>query len=400
MSPRNPGYMNDVDQLIEQTSVDQVLMHYGKQPSRKASGEHRMQCVFNEACADSQYGHLTVNLDDPANRIYCHSCGVRGNLLTLIHGLEKHEPPSGGRLRGDQFKSAVAKLRDIAGQTEVESVPHAKPAVQKTADSPPPAVNVPLMRHEKEAARDLADLCDDLITDVSQMSPEAAQYVRKRPWMTPELLQKWGVGWIPGNGRSLFRKTYLVYTHRNERSEIVSYSGRDLSFEAKWQKWLRQGKPEGKKPNKHRYVSGYHRGRELYGGQVKRMEELYVRESLAKRGVVVTEGMNEVLRMETLGVAAVGLGSNKATAAQVDKLVRFARTTGGNRIVLLPDCDDEGETAFKELLWKLSEHHVVVRLGCSSQMFGGLFAGRQPEDFTVDEWRQIDAALQDAKAAQ
>ncbi|MCA9047382.1 MAG: hypothetical protein KDA89_01555, partial [Planctomycetaceae bacterium] len=239
MNFRKSGYIHDVDRLIEQTSVEQVLAHYGKPLPDKSTGEHRMQCVFNEACIDSQYGNLTIRLDDPVNRIYCHSCQVRGNLLTLIHGLEHHRPPEGGRLRGDEFKAAVAKLKDIAGlpaneaaststsqsrattsfnpmpQARTEATPH--PAVPASGPLPPTPklTNTPLHRHEKEAARALADLYQDLVTDVSQMSPEAARYVRTRPWMTPELMQKWGVGWIPGNGRSLFRKNYLVYTHRN-----------------------------------------------------------------------------------------------------------------------------------------------------------------------------------------
>ena len=41
-------------------------------------------------------------------------------------------------------------------------------------------INIPLRRHEKEAARELANLYEDLITDVAEMSPEAAAYVRKR----------------------------------------------------------------------------------------------------------------------------------------------------------------------------------------------------------------------------
>lgn len=397
MKPRISGYIKDVDELIEQTSVDQVLSHYGKPLPKTDAAEHRMECVFNESCADNQYGNLTVKLNDAVNRIFCHSCGVRGNLLTLLHGLENHQAPSGGRLRGDEFKAAVAKLREIAGEG---SAPEASPAKQpdttaRSGHSPAPKlINVPLIRHEKEAAQKLADLFNDLVADVAEMSPKAAEYVRRRQWMTPELLEKWGVGWIPGNGRSLFRKGYLVYTHRNERSEVVSYSGRDLSFEEKWAKWIRDGRPDGKRPGKHRYVQGYHKGLELYGGHAKRLEEPYVPESLAKRGLVVAEGMNEVLRFETLGVAAVGLGSNKATDAQVEKLIRFARQAGGNRIVLMPDCDEEGENGFKELLWKLNEASVNTELGCSRAMFGEKFAGRQPEDFTDDEWSEIDAKLQ------
>ncbi|MEZ6055474.1 MAG: toprim domain-containing protein [Planctomycetaceae bacterium] len=383
--------MNDVDQLIEQTSVDQVLTYYGKPPTTKTSGEHRLQCVFNEACADSQYGNLTIRLDDPINRIYCHSCGVRGNLLTLLHGLEYHRPPTGDKLRGDEFKAAVAKLREIAGQLTTETgVPRTTPASPVVESPTPQPVNVPLVRHEKEAARELANLCDELVTDVALMSPEAAQYVRKRPWMTPKLMQKWGVGWIPGNGRSLFRKNYLVYTHRNLRGEVISYSGRDVSFETKWQKWLRDGKPEGKKPNKHRYVTGYHKGQELYGSQSTRLKEPYVQESLNRRGIVVVEGMNEVLRLETLGVAAIALGSNKATDTQIEKLTRFAKQAAHNRITLLPDCDEEGESAFKDLLWKLAEHQVQVRLACTSHMFNGHFAGLQPEDLSEEQWQQIE----------
>lgn len=356
-----------------------------------------MECVFDEACADNQYGNLAVKLDDSVNRIFCHSCRVRGNLLTLLHGLENHKPPESGRLRGGEFKAAVAKLREIADGVATHDSP--APAAAAIPDEKPSApvpklVNTPLAKHEKEAARKIADLYNDLVTDVSQMSPNAAEYVRRRQWMTPELLAKWGVGWIPGDGRSLFRKGYLVYTHRNERSEIVSYSGRDLSFEEKWSKWTADGRADGKRPGKHRFVQGFHKGLELYGGHASRMNEEYVRESLAKRGVVVAEGMNEVLRFETLGVAAVGLGSNRATTAQVGKLVKFARRAGGNRIVLMPDCDEEGESAFKELLWQLSEAGVDVKLGCSSNMFDGRFAGRQPEDIAEDEWQEIDGRLQ------
>lgn len=382
--------LGDVDQLLQKIEVNRVLTHYRKLPANTSSNEHRMECVFNESCSESQYGHLAVKLD-AVNRIYCHSCGVRGNLLTLIHGLETGSAPSGGRLRGDEFKAAVEKLRQIAGQsTQQDREPELGPEVQIATAIP--SVNLPMAQHEKDAARALADLHRDLISDVSAMNPEASEYVRARPWMTPELMQEWGVGWIPGNGRSLFRKNYLVYTHRNERGDVVSYSGRDLTFDKKWAKWIRDGKPEGKKPNKHRYVSGFHRGLELYGGQASRAQQPYIQESLRQRGVVVVEGMNEVLRMETLGVAAVGLGSNKATQTQVEKLIRFARQAGDGRIVLLPDCDEEGEKAFRELLWKLAEH-VDVRLGCTSTAFDGQFAGRQPESYTDDEWELIDRQL-------
>ena len=85
--------MRDVDELISQTSLDLVLSHYGHPLTQNNAREHRMKCVFNEACSDSQYGNLSVQLN-AAKRLYCHSCGVAGNLLTLLHGLEHHQAPA------------------------------------------------------------------------------------------------------------------------------------------------------------------------------------------------------------------------------------------------------------------------------------------------------------------
>jgi 5S rRNA maturation endonuclease (ribonuclease M5) len=400
--------MNDVDSLIENTPLDLVLQHYGLPLSQSGSREYRMKCVFNAAaCSDNQYGNLAIKLD-AAKRIYCHACQTAGNLLTLLHGLETGRPPISGRLRGQEFKAAAAKLREINGL--VESPASAPSVPQKSVKTESPltplsdvlpndpeiknetlvsTVNVPLRRHDKEAARALADLHKELVTDVSLMSPEAAAYVRKRPWMTEEVMKKWGVGWIPGNGRSLFRKNYFVYTHRDIRSDVISYSGRDLTFESKWQRWLKEGKPEGKKPNKHRYVSGFHRGSELYGGQASRLEEDYIKESLAKYGLVIVEGMNDVIRMDELGVAAVGICSNKATGVQIRKLVQFAQRTKIGRVLLLPDCDEEGESGFKGLLWTLSEYALDVGVGISRNMYGSRFNGFQPENLSKSDFEFI-----------
>lgn len=401
-SKNNRGYMSGVDELVEQTPLDLVLSHYGLPPTGNGS-EYRMKCVFNESCSDSQYGNLSVKLD-AAKRIYSHCCQVKGNLLTLIHGLETRQPPAGGRLRGQEFKNAVAKLNEINGVVDSppqSSVPRGETDMGQGKTSPeekrlpsergnqdgspqkkksPFNVNVPLRRHEKEAARALADLHEDLVTDISQMSPEAAAYVRKREsWMTPELMQKWGCGWIPGNGRSLYRKHYFVYTHRNIRGDIVSYSGRDLNFDKKWEKWIKAGKPEGKKPNKHRYVSGFKRGAELYGGFASRLDEPHIRESLKQNGLVIVEGMNDVIRLDELGVCAVGLCSNRATEQQVALIAKFARHVSNNRVLLFPDQDDEGSSGFKELLWEANRQKLNTQVIMPSAEYS------QPEE--ILDWK-------------
>lgn len=180
--------------------------------------------------------------------------------------------------------------------------------------------------------------------------------------MTEEVMKKWGVGWIPGNGRSLFRKSYIVYTHRNIRGDVVSYSGRDINFEDKREKWLKANKPEGKKPNKHRYVSGFKRGSELYGGHASRLHEPHVRESLEENGMVVVEGMNDVIRLDQLGVCAVGVCSNKATEQQIQMIEKFARQVASGRVALFPDQDNEGILGFKDLLWELNKRVLQVQV--------------------------------------
>lgn len=76
--------------------------------------------------------------------------------------------------------------------------------------------------------------------------------------------------------------------------------------------------------------------------------------------------MNEVLSMASLDVAVVGLGSNKASDTQVQKLVRFERAAGDNRVTLFPDCDDEAATDFQPLLWRLHQERVHAKPGVES----------------------------------
>lgn len=314
----------------------------------------------------------------------------------LIHGLETHRPPAGGRLRGEEFKQAVRKLRAINGQVESAEEPskqESPPRQEPTAPTKITARNTPLLRSENEHARSLATLHEELVTEVDRMPPQVAAYFRERSdWLTPELMRKWGMGYLPRDGRSMFRG-WVVYTHRDEQGEVLSYSGRDVGFDEKWRKWLGAGKPEGKKPAKHKYVKGYLRGQELYGQPATRLQEPHVAESLKRHGLVVCEGMNDVIRLDALGVAAVGITSNKATEEQIAKLVRFASGAAEGRVVLMLDTDEEGEAGAKQLLWRLSELRLDVRLGWSCTMHDAEHAGRQPEQLTTKDWQAIEHAL-------
>ena len=321
----------DIDRLLAETPLSRVTQHYNLPPPNEHASEYRLDCVFHAECHDSEYGQLTVSQHEAAKRIYCHSCRVRGNLLTLIHGLETGRPPTGGKLRDAEFKSAVALLRSISTEAAVPetvvSAPSAAAAAEQ-ADTAAALQNVPLKRHDKEAARTLEDLYTDLLVEPTEMSPQAAGYFRARPWLTEDVARSWNMGYLPRDGRSLFRG-YVVYTHRSERHDVLSYSGRDVLFEEKLRKWERDGCPQGKKPGKHRYVSGYQRGLELYGQSAVRLEQERVRQSLADVGLIVVEGANDVIRLDTLDAAAVGLCSNRATDEQITKIIRYARSAAG-----------------------------------------------------------------------
>lgn len=398
MSPRPRGNFANVDQLIESTSLSDVLSHYGQPLPENPTGEHRMDCVFNTDCVDSTYGQLSVNQQAAARTIYCHACGTRGNLLSLIYGLETHRPPNGDRLRGEEFKLALRKLKEISGSADQSSpVQSPAPTIAATEPAPKPEKsepikNVPLATHENPAACKIADLYNDLVTDVASMTPHASSYFRERVWLTPELATKWNMGYLPKSGRSMMRG-YVVYSHHNEAGEVLTYTGRDVQFDQKWQKWIQDGRPASKRPAKHKVVKGYAKGLELFGQQASRLEEPELRTSLDELGLIVVEGPNDVMRLDALGAAAVGLCSNKATEEQVSKIVRFANRVANGQVVLMPDNDAEGEAGFNQLALLLLEAGVSVRKAWSSTMHEGKYAGKEPEDLTTTEWQTVRASL-------
>lgn len=60
------------------------------------------------------------------------------------------------------------------------------------------------------------------------------------------------------------------------------------------------------------------KGRELFGQQVSRLDDERLAESASENGLFVVEGMNDVVKPDTLGIASVGTCSNHATGTQVE----------------------------------------------------------------------------------
>ena len=152
---------------------------------------------------------------------------------------------------------------------------------------------------------------------------------------------------------------------------------------------LPEERAKEKKPAKHRLPTDFHRGIELFGQQASRLQEPGYRELIAKCGIIVVEGFNDVLGLDQLGIPSVGIMSNKITEHQVAKIERFAKALAGGRVTLLFDADDAGDAGAKETLWLLAQRGLDVRLGWSKAMHGGKFKDRQPEDLTPEEWEQF-----------
>ena len=152
---------------------------------------------------------------------------------------------------------------------------------------------------------------------------------------------------------------------------------------------LRAGRSE-KEPEKFHFVKGFHRGVELFGQN--RLREEAAQERLKQLGLILVEGPNDVIRLSTLGVPAVGLCSNTITREQAAKVATLARELSNGIVTVFLDCDPEGLAGMKQCLGYISQL-TPVRLAWSDRMFGGKFKDRQPESLTIQEWQEMQEFL-------
>src|SRR5207244_5667624 len=135
-----------------------------------------------------------------------------------------------------------------------------------------------------------------------------------RPFLSPEVWARWRAGYLPRDagedksGGTMRGK--IVYGYPSEEGEILTWFGRDPEFEDKHKSWEATDKAE-REPEKFHFVKGFHRGLELFGQH--RLHEDGNAEKLKTLGLIVVEGSNDVMKLDTLGVPAVGLCSNTIT---------------------------------------------------------------------------------------
>jgi 5S rRNA maturation endonuclease (ribonuclease M5) len=301
----------------------------------------------------------------------------------LLHSDNGDEKPT-----GDRFKAVLAELQKIASG-DGPAQQQERSAIPAIPEKPPATINVPLADHENERVRAIANLGERLIVDVANMSPAAAAYFRARPYLTAEVARRWGVGYLPRDGGSLLRGK-IVFTMHDRDGRVGAYAGRDPEWEEKQTRWVSGGR-EGAEPPKWRYPASYHRGVELYGQH--RLDPHRQRKLLDEIGLVVAEGAGDVINLvETFRAPAVGLCSNHATDRQIELIIERTNELGARQVVLMLDCDPEGDKGAAELAAELAKH-IRVRRPWALDLHGGEFAGRQPESLTLAEGQRLRSFL-------
>lgn len=391
------GYI-DVDRLQAETTLEEAAAKCGIPLDVKGSGaEVRIDCPFG--CQGDHCGRkeVAINVENAQKVFQCHAygCGFRGNLLTLMHGFLTATQPAGGKLKGDEFQR-VKRL--LAGQ---DATPHVRPTAresvptEKTAAPPLPS-NSALIDADDPRIRELHNLDEKLVRDVSTMNPAAAGYVRRHPCLTSESMTKWRCGYLPHDGggdkRGWSLRGSILYPVLSEHGQVLAWVGRDVQHEQKERdfKQLSPVERSGKEPPaKHRFPKGFHRGVELFGQHAARLKEPGYREFIARNGLILVEGFNDVIGLDNLGVPALGIMSNRMTDAQGEKVIRFATQLGIRRVNLMFDCEATGVEGAKEALWFFAEREMDVRLVWTPTMHQGAFQGRQPETLTQAEAEKL-----------
>ena len=400
----------NVDQLQADTSLNEAAAKCGVTLDAHGSGQEvRLDCSFG--CQGDHCGRreIAVNTENPQKVFMCHAyqCGFRGNLLTLMHGWLTGTRPAGEKLKGDEFhrvKNILASDAVVATRTDtvvaglrkaVAGLPTEPPAPTSNADSPAPMPdrNIPLIESDDAKVRDLATLDEKFIVDVATMPPATASYVRRHPCLSPESMTKWRSGILPLHGgndkRGFSLRGNVIYPVLSEDGQVLAWIGRDPTYEQKERDFARLTPAErtgATAPIKHRFPKGFHRGLELFGQQASRLKEPGYRESIARHGIIVVEGFNDVIGLDNLGIPAVAIMSNRITEHQIEKIARWSKQLANGKVLLLFDCEPTGDDGAKEALWLFSERSLDVRLGWTQAMHGGKFKGRQPEHLSREEW--------------
>lgn len=259
----------NVDELMPQLTLEDVVRFYSVNlpELHRIGSETRTRCFLN--CGrNKETGDraLAIQHEHPAKQWHCHQygCGKGGNLVSLCD-LVKPGDQASGRPRGERFKAIAADLLAMTTGDRPAAGPISGPA---PLPAPAPKANVPLAQSENERARGFTELDRKFTWDLAVMPPRASSYLRRRPFLTPEVCQKWRMGYLPRDtgedksGGTMRGK--IVYAYLSDTGDVLTWFGRDPDYEEKHSEWTASGRSD-REPEKFHFIKGFHRGLELFG---------------------------------------------------------------------------------------------------------------------------------------
>jgi len=193
--------------------------------------------------------------------------------------------------------------------------------------------------------------------------------------------------YLPSNAKGLLRG-HFVYGYPDKNGEILTWFGRNLNYEAQQKKWQTHSSTKTE-PRKFKFVKGFHRGQELYG--FPQFQELATKEYFKQNpqsGIVLVEGQNDAINLQTLSIPTLAICSNMITETQAIILAILANETHNTHISIMFDLDKEGENGAKQTVLELAKR-CCVRLAWNSEFAEGQFKRRQPESLTEEELKQV-----------
>lgn len=389
----------NVDELMPQLTLEDVARFYSVNlpELHRIGSETRTRCFLNcGRTKETGDRALAIQHEHPAKQWHCHQygCGKGGNLVSLCD-LVKPGDQAGGRPRGERFKAIAA---DLLAMTTGDRPPAGPASAAAPLPVPAPKANEPLAQSGNERARGLTELDRKFTFDLAGMPPRASSYLRRRHFLTPEVCRRWRMGYLPRDtgedksGGTMRGK--IVYAYLSDSGDVLTWFGRDPDFEEKHKEWAASGRSD-REPEKFHFIKGFHRGLELFGQHTVGTPQAV--HTMKRLGLILVEGPNDVIRLDSLGVTAMGLCSNTITREQAEKAARLARDVGNGIVTVFLDCDPEGENGMKQCLGYLSQL-VPVRLAWTSRMFCGRFKDRQPESLMLQEWQEIEAYLHSGRS--
>lgn len=308
-------------------SVDTVLTQRGI-----TLKNGRGQCPFQLEEGKGKDAFVVVN----GRGWKCHSCGRKGNVISLVEALDGVDP--NGAVR------ALLELLpgDTSSVPQTTATPPRLAQAQERPEESSPERNIPLVERGWKGNGEL-----------SGVNPEHP-YLAERGF-SPDLCHSFGVGFYEGKGPTM--KNRVVFPIRNSAGQVVAYAGRWVGDETEEPRW--------------KLPKDFHKSLELYNLSAVLEADC--------QSVIVCESFWGPLACARAGFPnAVALMGKELSVVQEKHLQSF------ERVSLLLDGDQPGRQATEEIAHRLLALHCFRSLNILQ-----LPDGAQPDTVSVEVLQDI-----------